>query len=61
MFHLQGNWYELGLKKALINAANTDDLDFITLTQGREQAIRSRQLKTFDNVSVMPSGDSFTR
>ena len=48
---MKNNWYELPIKKAIVTAADSN-ADFLTLTKGRDQALRSRQVNLYNKVEV---------
>ncbi len=48
---MKNNWYELPIKKAIVTAVDSD-VEFLTLTKGRDQALRSRQVNLYDKVEV---------
>jgi hypothetical protein len=48
---MKNNWYELPIKKAIVTAVDSG-ADFLTLTKGRDQALRSQQINDYNKVEV---------
>jgi hypothetical protein len=48
---MKNNWYELPIKKAIVTAVDSG-ADFLTLTKGRDQALRSQQISKYNKVEV---------
>lgn len=48
---MKNNWYELPIKKAIVTAVDSG-ADFLTLTKGRDQALRSDQINDYNKVEV---------
>ena len=48
---MKNNWYELPIKKAIVTAVDSG-ADFLTLTKGRDQALRSQQINDYNSVQV---------